>query len=92
LVMGKKSSGKSYLLNLLPEGALNVSWITMAGLKQPSIVVSEAKSIVLYAEHAYSGYRKFQLIEVAKKLAEQGKFVYIHCYPQNWKWLKKVFE
>lgn len=97
LVMGKRDSGKTYLLDLLPKRVRFSVWgITMAGLrrmkKSDPYWLKGKPSIVLATDAVISTYQRKQLVKVAKKLSDEGKYVYIHCRPEDYRWLKEVFE
>ena len=93
LVMGLAGSGKSYLLSHLPQkDTISLFDVTIAGLDYMQDEIKKVSNIILHSEYQITDYERDQLIKVAKKLSEMGKHVYIHCYPKDWNWIKKVFE
>ena len=91
LVMGLAGSGKTYLLNLLPNSK-RINYITMAGLIQLFREEDLPRNIILTAETTHSTYSRKQLVEVARELDSIGHYVYIHCQPIHYRWLKEAFE
>ena len=92
LVMGLVESGKSRLLAMLPQKeTMKFGYITLAGLKNIEIPPN-IKNIILTSDFIIKTYGRKQLIKVARELAKRGYYVYIHCYPSEYKWLKAVFN